>query len=81
MNDLTDDQKKIADELVALVMQRVYTKIASVLTEEDIQRIEQLNNEDDTGNQTRDFLLTKVPDFDRMFQEEVDLIKDQLVPR
>lgn len=78
MNNLTDDQQKVGDELINLVMQRVYTKIAPVLTDEDMAKIEELNTQDESGNSVRYFLLSKVPNFDKLFQEELDLLKNQL---
>lgn len=78
MNNLTPDEQKISEELVKLVMQRVYTKIAPMLTDEDISKIEDLDSKDESGNSVRNFLISKVPNFDTMFQEEVNLLKNQL---
>lgn len=78
MNNLTENQQKISEELVSLVMQKVYTRIAPILTDEDMAKIESLNSEDASGNSVRYFLISKVPNFDEIFQEEVDLLKSQL---
>lgn len=78
MNNLTNDQQKISEQLLNLVMQKVYTRIAPILTEEDMVKIEDLNKEDMTGNSVRYFLLSKVPNFDQIFQEEINLLKKQL---
>ncbi|MBI2017641.1 hypothetical protein HYS92_01175 [Candidatus Daviesbacteria bacterium] len=78
MNDLTQNQQKVADELVNLALQAAYIKIAPVLTDEDMAKIEELNSQDQTGNSVRYFLLSKVPNFDKIFQEEMDLLKSQI---
>lgn len=78
MNDLTDNQQKVADELIDLVMQNVYTKIAHVLTDDDIKEVERLNAEDPSGNAARYFLISKVPNFDKLFKEEADQLKNEL---
>lgn len=80
MNNSNDDQQKVSEELFNLVLQRVYTKIAPSLTEEDMTKIEQLNRDDQTGNAARYFLLSKVPNFDKLFQEEADQLKTELNP-
>lgn len=78
MNDVTDNQQQISDELLSLVMQKVYTRIAPVLTEEDMTKIEQLNGEDASGNAVRYYLLSIVPNFDQIFQEEANLLKSEV---
>lgn len=78
MNNLTDDQQKVADELIDLVLQNVYTRAAHVLTDDDIKEVERLNIEDPSGNAVRYFLISKVPNFDQLFQEEADQLKNEL---
>lgn len=78
MNNLTDDQQKVSDELEALIMQRVYSKVAHVLTNDDIEEIEKLDTEDISGNATRQFILSKVPNFDKLFDEELELFNKEL---
>lgn len=78
MNNLTANQQKVADELIDLVMQRVYTKIVPVLSEEEISKLEQLKQQDPSCQSMREFLLTKVPDFDKMVEEEINLLKSEL---
>lgn len=78
MNNLNDDQQKVSDELEALIMQRVYTKVAHVLTDEDMAEIEKLDTEDISGNATRHFILSKVPNFDKLFDEELELFNNEL---
>lgn len=80
MNDLNDDQQKLAGELVSLVMQRVYTKLAPDLTEEDIKKLEELDSKDETGSLAKEFLVSKFPNFDRMFEQEVESLKTQIAP-
>ncbi len=78
MNDLTDEQQKLAAELVALVMQKVYIKLAPSLTDEDITKIEQLDKNDQTGEAAREFLMSKFPNFDELFEQEVENLKKQV---
>lgn len=78
MNDSTTDQQQIGDELMNLILQRVYTQIAPNLSEEDIVRLEELNKQDPSGQAQRDFLLTKVPNFDELFKQEAALMSSEL---
>lgn len=78
MNNSTDDQQTVINELTDLVLQRIFTRIAPQLSEEDVQKFESLSKEDTTGALSKDFLVSKVPNFDQIFQEEIDLLKSGL---
>jgi hypothetical protein len=81
MNDLNDSQQKLAEELVKLVMQRVYIKLAPKLNDSAMQRLEELTKEDETGEKATEFLMSKFPDFNQMFEQEVEALKLQLTSR
>jgi hypothetical protein len=59
-----DNQQNIPDAL----LERIFARIGQVLTEEDVQKIESLRHTE--GNELREFLLAKVPNFDAIAKEE-----------
>lgn len=71
MNDnaITDTQNK-TDKFADLLMKRVFMRIAHVLTEEDMNTIEELDKEDESGEAVKSFLINKVPNFDTIVEEE-----------
>jgi hypothetical protein len=79
MNNDINDNQKLASDLVNLVLQRVYTKLAPDLTDEDIQKLEDLDKNDPTGESAREFLLSKFPDFDNLFEIEMENLKRQVL--
>lgn len=74
MSSPTQDQQKVASELYDLVMQRVFTKIAPILTEEDMQKIEELSKKDSSGYSVKYYLTSKVPNFEKLIEEETETL-------
>lgn len=55
---------------------RIFGRIAQCLVGEDFHRIEQLNKEDDkSGSKVKEFLLSKVPNLDRIIEEETGSVE------
>lgn len=75
---MNDDQQKLTDEVVDLVMKRVLIKIAPNLTKEDMVKIEDLNQQDLSGEATCSYLESRVPNFDQLLQQETELLKTEL---
>lgn len=73
-------QQIIADELANLVLERVFTKIVPALTEGDIEKIKQLDIEDDDGEKVKEFLTSKAPNFEEILRDELELVKQELSP-
>ena len=74
---MNNDEQMIADELMTLVMQRVFTRIAPQFTEEEMVKIEALN-QDSNNEALREFMLSKVPEFDDIVREEIEIVKSDL---
>jgi hypothetical protein len=75
LEDLTPEQKQKLNELIETLLQRVFTRVAHALTDEDIQKIEELDKKDETGQAIRYFLISKVPNFEAIIEEEANKLK------
>lgn len=76
---MPDDKKQeVLDKTTETLMNRVLSRIAHILTEEDMKTLEQLDKEDTTGNTVKYFLLTRVPKIEELVKEEVDRLKEEL---
>lgn len=55
---------------------RILERISQCLIEEDFRQIDQLNQEDDeSGSKVKEFLLSKVPNLDKIIAEETQLVQ------
>lgn len=70
-NILTKDQRQRAGELSDQVLERVFTRISSVLTDEDMMEIEEIDAQDHNGEALKYFLISKVPNFEAILEEEL----------
>lgn len=75
-DNLTDQQRQRVDELSDVLLQRVFTRIGYVLTDEDMKKVEQLDKEDLSGQAARYFITSKVPNFDNILAEEAQKLKE-----
>lgn len=76
---IPDDKKQeVLDKTTETLMNRVLSRIAHILTKEDMKTLEQLDKEDTTGNTVKYFLLTRVPKIEELVKEEVDRLKEEL---
>ncbi len=78
MNDLsslTDDQKQKLDQLSGALLERVFMRVAHVLTEGDLKKIEELDKNDKEGQAVKYFLISKVPNFEAILDEEIQKLK------
>lgn len=81
MSFLSDQERqKKVDELSQMVLRRVFQRVVHVLIDEDMKMISQLDKGDTTGNTVKYFLMTKVPNLEKIVQEEVEFIKKELQP-
>lgn len=79
VSSIPDDKKQqVMDKTTETLMNRVLSRIAHILTEEDMKTLEQLDKEDATGNTVKYFLLTRVPKLEELVKEEVNLLKEEL---
>lgn len=65
------DHNSQSNSFAETVLDRVFSRVAPALTNEDMRKAELLNQEDPTGNAVKYFLLSKVPNFDVILQEEI----------
>lgn len=63
------------DTATEAILNKVFDRIAHVLTEDDIKQINELDKDDPTGNAVKYFLISKVPNFATIVQEELQAHK------
>lgn len=54
-----------------ILTQRILYRIAQVLVEEDLVEIESINKDDEDGSKVKAFLFSKVPNLDKIINEEI----------
>ena len=63
------------DEVVNKVMDTLLERVANVLTDEDIEKLKELDKKDPTGNAVQYYLISKVPNFEKLLDEEIQAAK------
>lgn len=77
--EMPDSEKEnIVKKLIETVMRRILTRISHALVDDDMDQIEKLDVEDLSGNKVRDFLLTRIPNLDKIVQEEIKMFKEDI---
>jgi hypothetical protein len=71
-------QAEVASKMIDTVMLRVFTRITPVLTDEDINMLEQLDQKDDSGVVVNQYLASKVPNLDSIVKEETENFKKEM---
>lgn len=74
VSDLNEDQKQTA---LDQVVNNIFTRINYALVEEDIKELENLAKDQDNGLAMKYFLLTKIPNLDKIIQEEIASFKEE----
>lgn len=69
--DQTDPKQQKAEELAQKAVANVMARIANVLTDEDLEIIEALEEKDKTGEAAKFFIVSKVPNFELLIKEEL----------
>lgn len=62
---------KEAHARAELVLERTFARVAGVFTKEDMQTFASLESADTTGDAVKFFVLSKVPQFEAILQEEI----------
>lgn len=65
------------EDVTQIVFQRILERVSQVLTAQDMQKIEELNKDDATGETVKYFIMTKVPNLEAIIQEEVNAAKQE----
>jgi len=77
LNSLSDDQRKKLDSWTDQILDKIFEKISLNLEEADLDTIAQLDSSDPSGENVKNFLLSKTPNLDAIVQEEIRLFKEQ----
>lgn len=76
--DLPPEEKGTAvDESAEKIVDAVLSRVSHVLTEDDMNQVEQLDKNDTTGDTVKYFILSKCPNFDAIVKEEVENVRLQ----
>lgn len=70
-----DDQ--LIDQISDQVWQNILIKIARDLSEEDLKKIEELDENDKEGKNVKRYLLEKVPNLETIIFEELQELRKQ----
>lgn len=73
-NSITPESVKtlVGEEKINGILDAVYFRISSALTQTDLEKIAQLDAEDSTGEKAHDYISRKVPNVEEILKEEVD---------
>lgn len=75
-DNLSEEQKQqIVDQLV----NNIFTRINYALVEEDIKELEDLAKDQNNGLAMKYFLQTKIPNLDKIIQEEIVSFKESAI--
>lgn len=64
-------QRLVGEEKINIILDTIYFRISSVLTEKDMEEIKNLDKKDPTGEETHSYIKTKVPNIEEIIEEEV----------
>lgn len=70
-SDVPVDKEAQAHARAELVLERTFARVAGVFTKEDMQTFASLESADTTGDAVKFFVLSKVPQFEAILQEEI----------
>ncbi len=60
------------------VVDSVLYRLAQAMTDEDMKALEDLDQQDKTGNSVKYYILSKFPNFDAIMKEEVTKYRESL---
>lgn len=79
-SSLNPQEPKAEDKKDNILMERVLTRIAYALTEEDMKTVEDLHSKNASEDTIKYFLMTKVPNLQAIIQEETKALKEEKNP-
>lgn len=70
---LPEDQKNRAlNSILEQILENILTRLSENLTEDDMERIEEMTSSDETHNENiKAYLVSRVPNLDEIIKEEV----------
>ncbi len=77
--NLPEERKtSLMDEMVDTVLNRIFMRISSVLSQEDVKTLADLELKDDGGVAINQFLQGRVPNLDAIAKEEVESFRSEI---
>lgn len=73
-----EKKEEILKLLTNTVRQRVLIRIAYALIDEDVEKIAVMDKKNDSSS-IKDFIKSKVPNFDAIIQEEYAIFKEEII--
>lgn len=67
----------MSDAMQESILDKTLARVAEVMTEEDMREFTRIDREDPTGNAGKYFILTRVPQFERILQEEIEFAQKE----
>lgn len=71
-------RKRVVDNLTEAIVSRILMRVAYALTDEDIETIQSLDKTDTDGSAVKKYLLLKVPNYDAIVEEELQVLKEDM---
>ncbi len=79
LEGISDEKKQqMMDTMIDTVLNRIFTRISAVLTDEDEKMIADLELRPEEENAVYTYLAGRVPNLDAIAQEEVNKLKEEL---
>jgi hypothetical protein len=79
LDNIPQEQKdELLQGMIDTVLNRIFTRIEPVLTEQDLTEMQSLEKEPDADQKINQFLLSRVPNLEGIAQEEIELFRDEL---
>lgn len=80
MDDNSDQakRKQLVDQISAEVVAKILVRVARDLTDQDVDQIEKLGDEDRSGKKVLHFLYEKIPNLETVIFEEMQEINKPL---
>src|SRR4051812_31819741 len=78
LSGLPEDKKEaLTSQMIDTVLLRVFNRISQVLTDEDINALDELSKKEDNGEALNQMLKSKVPNLDGIIKEEAMSFKTE----
>lgn len=73
-----DKKQELMDQMIDTVLNRIFSRVSEVLTEEDLKTLDDLNLRPDGEQAVGSFLVSRVPNLDAIAKEEVDKFRAEV---
>lgn len=78
--DNLPEEKKAAlmQTMIDTVMNRIFNRVSTVLTESDMQVLQELQSKPDSDQIVNQYLVSRVPNLDGIAAEEVEAVREEM---